>query len=308
MSLESLSPRMSENSQRPAGGPRPLDLTGRDRHLRAAMQTMTRVGVRFARAARRTLPFLVRRRAKLDPQPVCVADSPAEPGERTGALFEVHLAENGGSGWATVLLDSEAIALVLDGALGGQSASAPTTELSLAERALVGRLARSLGEDFAAALRDECGILLQVSSLRSIAEEDPYEPPGSDGLRVGCKIDGISGNPTISVTIGASSLEAAVREQEEEAEPSGGDPRMAEAIREVPVEVVAELGSMTLGLRRVLSLRVGQVLRLPTAVDDPVILSVAGSRKFTGVPVVSRGQLAIEIRGRYGTEIERETV
>ena len=80
---------------------------------------------------------------------------------------------------------------------------------------------------------------------------------------------------------------------------SAADPRMAEALSEVPVEVICELGSVRLGLRRVLSLQVGQVLRLDTAVDDPVSVRVAGIKKFVGVPVISRGQLAVEVRGRH---------
>jgi flagellar motor switch protein FliM len=52
-------------------------------------------------------------------------------------------------------------------------------------------------------------------------------------------------------------------------------------------------------LRRVLSLQPGQVLRLDTAVDDPVSVRVGGVKKFVGVPVISRGQLAVEVRGRH---------
>jgi flagellar motor switch/type III secretory pathway protein FliN len=80
---------------------------------------------------------------------------------------------------------------------------------------------------------------------------------------------------------------------------AGNDPRMAEAITEVPVEVTAELGRVKLGLRRVLSLEVGQVLRLVTAVDDPVIVRIGGVEKFRGAPVISRGQVSVEIRGRH---------
>ena len=36
------------------------------------------------------------------------------------------------------------------------------------------------------------------------------------------------------------------------------------------------------------------------AVDDPVVLRVAGLPKLVGVPVISRGQLSVEIRGRTG--------
>ena len=93
-------------------------------------------------------------------------------------------------------------------------------------------------------------------------------------------------------------LESASKEQDDEGE-DPNDPRMAEALIEVPVEVVAELGRVRLGLRRVLSLEVGQVLRLATAVDDPVIVRIGGVEKLHGAPVISRGQVSVEVRARH---------
>ena len=74
---------------------------------------------------------------------------------------------------------------------------------------------------------------------------------------------------------------------------------MAEALLDVEVDVIAELGRTTLGLRRVLNLRVGEVVRLPTAVDDPVPIRVGDVLKLQGSPVISRGQLSIEIKSRH---------
>jgi flagellar motor switch protein FliM len=108
---------------------------------------------------------------------------------------------------------------------------------------------------------------------------------------------GIGGDARLSIAMGAEALETASKGEAEPEE--ANDPRMSEAITEVPVEVVAELGRVRLGLRRVLSLEVGQVLRLTTAVDDPIIVRVAGVEKFRGAPVISRGQLSVEIRGRH---------
>jgi flagellar motor switch protein FliM len=75
---------------------------------------------------------------------------------------------------------------------------------------------------------------------------------------------------------------------------------MPQIVQEVPVLIVAELGRLKVGLRSLLELQVGQVLRLSTAVDDPVRIEVEGLKKFFGSPVVSRGQLAVEIKGRTG--------
>jgi flagellar motor switch protein FliM len=104
-------------------------------------------------------------------------------------------------------------------------------------------------------------------------------------------------DPKITVAVAVSALES-ISKQEEEELPSAGDPRMAEAVKEVPVEIVAELGRFKVGLRDLLTWRVGQVLRLSTAIDDPIVLRVDGITKFAARPVISRGQLSVEIRGR----------
>jgi flagellar motor switch protein FliM len=119
-------------------------------------------------------------------------------------------------------------------------------------------------------------------------------------LVVDCKFEGVQGDSCITVVTSAEALEAATKEQVTD-EVTHRDPRLAEALQDVEVEVVAELGRVKMGLRDVLSVCVGQVIRLSTALDDPVMIRVAGIPKLTGVPVVSRGQLAIDVRGRIGS-------
>jgi flagellar motor switch/type III secretory pathway protein FliN len=167
----------------------------------------------------------------------------------------------------------------------------------LAQRAVVARVARSLAEDFCAAVRDEVGLTFTVASSHARAADEVIEPPGADGLRVDCLLEQLPDDPIISISISAEALETAAREQSDEAVVAA-DPRMAEAMREVPVEVTVELGKATMGLREILELKIGQIVRLDTAVDDPAIVRIGGQEKFAARPVVSRGQLAVEIKGR----------
>lgn len=280
-------------------GIKPLDLTGRERQLRSAMQVMSRVAARFSRAARRTLPFMVRRRTRLQPESVAIADA-VSSAPTEGPTFLVALGAGEGTAWGAVLLNADALMLVLEGSLGAQESAGVRlgNDLTLAQRALAGRLARSLAGDFSKSVEDEVGLVLKVLSAQSVAGGDPVELPGTDGLRVDCIFENVDGAPTISIAVSAETLQSAAKEHAEE-EPVHGDPRMVEALQDVPVEMVAELGRVKLGLREVLNLRVGQVIRLNTATDDPVTVRLAGQTKLTGVPVISRGQLSIEIRGRY---------
>jgi flagellar motor switch protein FliM len=280
---------------------RRVDLTGRERHLKGAMYAMSHVAQRFARGARKTLPFLVKRRARLVPEPVCIVDLGAERVVERGPVFEILLEAEDGPAWACLSLGPEALSVMLEGALGGSeknTSSGIGADLTLAQTALVGKLARRLAQDFADAVKSEVGIVLKTMSARSIPAGDERDAAFADGLRSECAFEGIAGDARISIAMGAEALESASKDQAEEAEESS-DPRMVEALCEVPVEVVAELGRVRLGLRRVLSLEVGQVLRLATAVDDPVIVRIGGVEKFRGAPVISRGQLAVEIRGRH---------
>jgi flagellar motor switch/type III secretory pathway protein FliN len=158
-------------------------------------------------------------------------------------------------------------------------------------------VARSLAEDLATVIRDDVGIRLSIVSSHGRSADDASEIPGSDGLRVDCIFEDIPEDPKISVAVSIGALESITREDDDEL-PTAGDPRMTEAMKDVSIEIVAELGRLKVGLRNLLAWRVGQVLRLSTAVDDPVVLRVARVTKFAGRPVISRGQLAVEIRGR----------
>jgi flagellar motor switch/type III secretory pathway protein FliN len=295
---ESKAPR--QRIDRPAL--RLVDLTGKERHLRSAMNALGVVASHFSRATRRTLPFLVRRRARLAPGAVCIGTGMVDPSE-LGVRFEVELGSEDGPAWALLSLNSRALAVLLDGALGGalagMSNDIPGPELSLAQAALVGRIARSLGEDLAAAVQAEAGISLKLVEARSLRSGEPSEIASEDALTIDCTFEGVDDRAACTLIMGAEALESAVREHAAEDDPTCGDPRMAEAIGEVPVQVVAVLGTLTLGLRQVLTLRAGQVLRLSTAIDDTVTVRVAGLDKFLGSPATSRGQLAVQIRGRH---------
>lgn len=288
-------------TKREAMSVRRADLTGRERHLRGAMQAMSRIANRFARSGRQTLPFMVRRRARLLPQGVSIVDGLATAQDLGRAVrMEISLEDAEGSGWAELVINAEGLALILEGSLGGADGAALKAlgdEITPAARALATRMAKSLAVDFIAAARDEVGISLNVKGVRSVSPGEPTEGQSSDGLRVDCLFEGLTG-ACIALVMSAESLEAAANERDEVPQQQG-DPQVAENLAEVPIDLVAELGTASIGLRRLLALKVGDVLRLPTALDDAIAVRIGGVKKFRAVPVTSRGQIAIEIRGRH---------
>jgi flagellar motor switch/type III secretory pathway protein FliN len=282
-------------------GLRSLDLTGRERNLRQAMSTLSRIANAFARGTRRTLPFLVSRKSRLVPQSVAIANAPGSSPEEERLALHALLQEEAGQTWAMVSLNDISLGLILEGSLGAVESRGNFTfgrELTLAQRALSGRLIRALADDLKEALRAETETTPMNCVVFSTPRDSDEHAPGKDGLSVDCLVEGVPG-AVITISVRAAALEGAAKDSEQDEEPQG-DPRMHQVVQDVTVDVVAELGRVSMGLRSVLSLEVGQVLRLSTAVDDAVRVDVGGLKKFTGVPVVSRGQLAIEIRSRLG--------
>jgi flagellar motor switch protein FliM len=290
------------NGQRGDTPVRPLDLSGRERQLRAAMTAMDRIGAAFVRYARRSMPFLARHHARIVATPVQIASMATDAANPlpTGPTYAVRLGTKDGNAWATITLSSDAIALTLEGALGGGTNATPVQltapDLTSAQRALISRVGQSLALDLATAVREETRLTM------AILPSDSSPPPPSaaaDSLEVVCQVEGLQVPATMVISASAEALEAAAREQAAPGDGAQGDPRFLEAMQEVPLEVVAELGRISVGLKKVLSFRVGDVLRLYTATDDPVSVRVGGVEKFVGMPILSRGQLAIEIRSRH---------
>ncbi len=287
--------------ERPQGPIRKLDLTGKERQLRLAVEAMGRVATEFARSARRSLPFLSRYKSQLVPGPVQSFQSTNE-GDLAPPTFTIAIGTPDGLGWGSVTLDSHAVGMILEGALGGTGPfweSPLDAALTAAQRALLTRVTRSLATELADQIRRKVGLAMNVLDAASGAQATA--PDAGDLLRVSCAIEGLPVSAAIIVAASAQALEHAAKEHNEEPEPVQGDPRVVEALLEVPIEVRAELGRVSLGLRRVLALSPGDVIHLRTATDDPLAVTTAGVAKFTGVPVVSRGQLSIEIRERHKT-------
>lgn len=276
-----------------------LDLVGPERRLGNAVKAFDKIAKRFVKVARRSMPFLARSRAQLVSGEVKIGNRSAGA-ESAGPGYRVLLHTTDSHAWAELHLNTDALAVIVDGSLGGASQGVDAKsvfkkDISSAQRAVIAKVASSLAADFANSVRDVAGLNLSENRGEALAAGTPPELP-KDALRVECVFEGLGSPGNLVLWIGAEMLEACV--QEAAPEVSEGDPRMLSALQHVTVPVVAEIGSIELGLGRVLSLNKGETLRLSTAVDDPITLRVAGVRKFDVVPVISRGQLAVEVRGR----------
>src|SRR4051812_41730347 len=102
---------------------RRLDLTGRERQLRSAIVAMEKIGVAFARAARRSMPFLLRYRSQIAPGPIEVVGDPGGSSyHSTVPSLVIRVSSADGRARGSVSLNADAIAFVIEGALGGRGA------------------------------------------------------------------------------------------------------------------------------------------------------------------------------------------
>jgi flagellar motor switch protein FliM len=288
----------SANYEELPDGVQRIDLVQMQRPFDGAVISMERSGIAFAKTAKRSLPFLLRYRAQVTPTQVEVVAGDYEPPASEGPTFAVYLGAAGGVR-GILHLNTEAVVLVLEGALGasgsGFEMQLPPT-LSGAQRAVLGRVVSTLAADFIAGIRDASGLQLQV-----LGNEPPILPASArtgELVVCACYVEGLEFQPCFTLVCSASPLETAARNAESR-RPQKGDPRMRDALVEVPIDVVAELGRVQIDLRRLLALKVGDVIRLPGAMDEPVVVRVSGEEKFRGTPKISRGQLAIEIITRH---------
>jgi len=77
---------------------------------------------------------------------------------------------------------------------------------------------------------------------------------------------------------------------------------MRKGLEPVVVELGAILGTIDVSLSRLLALQVGDVLRLSTDPDEPVMLVVEDVPKLLGFPTVLHGNVAINIAGWIGDD------
>ena len=73
--------------------------------------------------------------------------------------------------------------------------------------------------------------------------------------------------------------------------------RTRENLKKVSVPIAAELGSATLNLREVVSIKPGQVIKLNTKANKPVPVRVGQRVKFYAMPGLNARTLAIQITG-----------
>jgi len=227
---------------------RRLDLTGPERRLGSAVKALGQISERFAKGSRRAMPFLARQKARLVASDVTIGTPPGEVADSEGPSYKVYLESNDGHAWAIVRADVGAMGRMLEGALGGFSDSNDDLshvfgkELTVAQRALVGRVMTAVAEDYAIAIRSVSTLDMRAVALEPMRAGERLELP-KDAIRADCAFEGVGAAGRLQIYMGAEVLEAAMKAHEA-VDAAAGDPRMMDAVTGVLVQVVDERGRL----------------------------------------------------------------
>lgn len=203
------------------------------------------------------------------------------------------------------LLGASKVAAAGDGAKARYSA----IERSVIRR-IVGMACGAINEAWSAQIALDAAYTGTETKPSNVAIAKPDDALVATSYRM--KAAGFEGLIHLAIPLGAldahkDQLDVGADVAEEDGEWAHQQERL---LRDVPVDVVAELGRIDVPLRRLLELQVGDVLRLDQAPEDPVVVRVAGVEKFTARPSVRFGNIAIELDASvdttsHGTPAER---
>lgn len=200
-------------------------------------------------------------------------------------------------------LTSFVINRFLGGSAQPQDAGAQGEDMRDFLSAVDRRIARPFCEEVLRALCTTWGtseVQLTISEILSRPIDMPklgqFEPLLRVPLSVTLSPEALAAEELTVLFSGSSIEQQQPREEPEKKTPAAGDrARMTERLALAELELVAVLGHATSTIRSVLALGVGDVLRLEEAPSTPLTVLIEGRQKMIGVPVVSHGNIAVEV-------------
>jgi flagellar motor switch protein FliM len=281
----------------------PLDLTSAERPLRDALGTADTC----ARAIAEALDKLMLRQTG---SPSSTEELPAEitpykvvrSAIPQGAAIVPFRATDGSLGVMT--LGPSLVAFVLDRRMGAplnkEMPSEPRASLSLLDRRLLEPFAVALVELFGNHWCDDPKAFAS-SPVISQPADLPMLPQFEPLLQVVFRVapTGLTGDQLViamsSGIVSRAKSKSLVRVPV--SAPTELDrSRMTAALGGTEVEAIALLGEYVSTVREVLGLRIGDIVRLSTTPDEPLVVRVGDRNVFLGSPVVHHGNIAVQIQ------------
>lgn len=274
-----------------------LRVTADGSRVRKAAGRLDELHEALTSALRRAVPFLGRVGA-----PIRVTGAAAEPlHESLESLprphFVMPLACAPSAGAGAIAIDGDGVALLLDGLLGGTGQNPPSLSpegLSGAQSALVSRVCNGIVTGFSEVL-SRMGITLapKPSNAGAARGEDD-----SESIPIVVRIEFSTHSSRGHVLLALPKDALALRQVAFSTPSASHDPRVEAAVRNVEVELVAELGHRKLKLSELARLKVGDTLRFATRIDGTARVRVGERELFTAKPTSQNGQIALRVANK----------
>ncbi|HEX7663400.1 MAG TPA: FliM/FliN family flagellar motor switch protein [Polyangiaceae bacterium] len=284
-------------SQEPAKN-QVLAISSEGAPVRRAIEVLSETGPALAGALRRAIPFLSK-----NGTPIKVTSVEALPlDQTTGQLAKpwhsMALVIEPGQSVGILALDGPAVAMVLDGLLGGDGKNPSPLKgstLSTTQVALMTRVSTGLCTAFSEALTR---IGLKVAPRPKNAPDSPGETaPITIKLQIG---DGTNIGHVVLAIAKDALLAKSTPFAPPKKETPALDPRIANTVEQIEVELVAELGHTRMTLADLAMLQPGATLRLDAPLSGSVEVLAQGQAIFAGRPTAINGQIAVRLDRHEG--------
>jgi flagellar motor switch protein FliM len=264
--------------------------------VRRAAKVLERESPRLVAALRRAVPFLSRRGVPITlchARAMPIADL-LESLERP--IHVAHLVTKPGQAAGALLLDAGAVALFLDGVLGGDGQSLPTLNpsgLSAPQTALMAGLSNNIVRAFSATLEESIGLGLEL-------REASLEQAQVESAPIACVLELGEGTRVgrIALLLAKEPLLTEAPDTEPTSAPAR-DERIAGVLENVELLLIAELGRVLMRVGDIAALAVGDTLRLDVPVSGLVSVSANGHELMRGRPTTSAGRIAVKVVPRH---------
>ncbi len=302
--------------ERDPGEARDYDLTSNDRIIRGRMPTLDILSQRLARLMRISFFNMFRRNVEVtheSTQLMKYSEFLASVGVPACLnVFRMPPLKNA----CLVSVDAALMFGLVDHVFGGKGSwyrvegrDYSTIELRLI-RQVVELVLRDLGEAWSPVIQIHPEYHRTEVNPQFVAIAAPTDVTVNIGFQV--ELEGTT-RGYISILIPYSVIEPIRRllssalQTEQTAEGNTWTAVILKTIKSVFVEFQVELGEGHVMLRDLMSLQIGDTLRLSVDADQPLPCRVEGALKARGSPVQSRGKLAVRLTNAIGAEISGES-
>jgi flagellar motor switch protein FliM len=265
--------------------------------VRRAIEILSESAQALEGAIRRAIPFIGRNALPVKVKSVQAVSLEATMDAVMKPWHSTQLAIEPGGSAGMLAFDGAAVAMVLDGLLGGEGKAPPPLTAALlttTQTALMARVATGVCASFSEALA-RAGLTL-APRAKSAPEAHGETAP------ITCIIEVGEGNHVGQLVLAIAKDALLARAGGETLKETDAlDPRIAGTVERIEVELVAELGRARMRLHDIARLQPGQTLRLDAPLTGSVAVLAQGRTIFSGRPTAINGQIAVRLdRGHEG--------